>query len=131
MPGDTSLNDDSTILATMGMAPTVSGTMLAFVPMDEPVTSLVNGMSKTRRIRKGSDLDMLTINPTIKLTPLFESIRSFADAYKTMPSGSPPRYARTDAKNVIVSVSNIPFLIASMIYSLMLCSPPELTAPNP
>ena len=71
IPGCTSSSDDSTILATIGTAPTVSGTIEALVPMEVPTTKRVNGIRRTRRIRKGSDRRRFTRSPTVVLTPLF------------------------------------------------------------
>ena len=65
------MRDDSTILATIGIAPTVSGTIDATVPIDEPTTNLVKGIRRTRRIRNGSDLATLTMKPMMPLTILF------------------------------------------------------------
>ena len=73
IPGLTSLSDDSTIRATIGIAPTVRGTIDATVPMEEPTTNLVNGINRTSRIRNGSDLVTFTMNPMKPFTSLFSS----------------------------------------------------------
>ena len=101
IPGETSFNEDSTILATIGIAPIVSGTIEAVVPIDDPVTNRVNGMRSTSNIRNGKDLHMFTISPTTKLTGLFERIRPLSVAYNKIPIGSPAMYAKIDAKKVI------------------------------
>ena len=77
MPGCTSLSEDSTILATIGIAPIVRGTIAAVVPMDWPTINLVNGMRSTSKIRNGSDRVMFTMAPIMKLTGLFSSRRPF------------------------------------------------------
>ena len=89
IPGDTSQRDDSTIRATMGIVPTVRGTMDATVPMEEPVTNLVKGINKTSNIRKGNDLKIFTIVPKITLTGLFSKSLPLEVAYRTIPNGRP------------------------------------------
>ena len=115
MPGCTSFNDASTILATIGIAPIVRGTMAAVVPIDLPTTNLVNGISSTSRIRNGSDLVILTIVPTTAFTALFSRSLPFDVEYNTTPSGSPTAYDNSDEKNVMISVSHTPVMIASLI----------------
>ena len=77
MPGFTSFRDDSTIRATIGMAPTVRGTIDAVVPIEEPTTSLVKGIKSTSRIRNGSERATFTMNPMMPLTILFSRRRPF------------------------------------------------------
>ena len=89
IPGCTSLKEDSTILATIGIAPTVSGTMEAVVPMEDPVTNRVNGISSTRRIRNGRDRHILTAIPTAKFTYRLAMMPSFAVEYRMIPIGRP------------------------------------------
>ena len=115
IPGCTSFNEASTILATIGIAPIVKGTMAAVVPIDLPTTKRVNGISSTSRIRNGSDLVILTIVPTTALTTLFSSSLPLEVEYSTTPRGNPTAYENSDAKNVIISVSHTPVKIASFI----------------
>ena len=75
MPGFTSFKDDSTIRATIGIAPTVRGTIDATVPIEDPTTKRVNGMSNTSKIRNGSERVTFTMNPITAFTTRFSSRR--------------------------------------------------------
>ena len=60
-PLSTSLSDVSTRRATNGAAAIESGTMVAFVPIAVPTTSLESGNRTMIRMMKGKDLRTLTI----------------------------------------------------------------------
>ena len=97
------------------MAPIVSGTIAAVVPMDCPTRNLVNGISRTSRIRNGNERVMFTIAPITKFTPLFCKRRPFEVEYNITPRGIPTMYEKSEAKNVITNVSHTPVMIASFM----------------
>jgi hypothetical protein len=115
MPGFTSLSDASTILATIGIAPTVRGTIDATVPIEDPTTNLVNGIKSTSKMRNGSERVTFTIKPTTPFTTLFSRSLPFDVEYSTTPSGMPTAYENKEAKNVMMKVSHTPVMIASFI----------------
>src|SRR4051794_262191 len=67
-PWSTSRSEASTSRAMKGAAAIVSGTMAAAVPIEEPVTSRVNGMIATSRMMKGVERTALTMPPITRLT---------------------------------------------------------------
>ena len=73
IPDGTSFNDDSTILATIGIAPIVRGTIVAVVPIDAPTINRVTGIRRTSKIRNGSERLIFTIAPTTVLINLFSN----------------------------------------------------------
>jgi hypothetical protein len=74
IPGDTSHNEDSTILAMIGIAPIVRGTIVATVPIEDPVINLVTGMNNTNNINKDLDIDGVITKLEDKLTERLEAV---------------------------------------------------------
>ncbi len=70
-PRSTSRSAVSTRRAMNGAAAIVSGTTAAAVPIDEPTTSRVNGITATSKMMNGVERTALTITPITRFTAMF------------------------------------------------------------
>src|SRR5690606_8403346 len=85
MPLGISKREFSTSLAINGAAPTLKGTMAAYMPMDVPATIRVNGIIQTIKMIKGIALKMLTTIDKDLYTVKFSLYCPFRVKYKHTP----------------------------------------------
>src|ERR1700712_5273344 len=104
-PRSTSRSAVSTSRATNGAAAIVSGTTAAMVPMDDPTTSRVNGITATSRMINGVERTAFTTPPMTRFTARLRNTPSRSVRYSSTPSGSPKAAPTSPEMPTITSVS--------------------------
>src|SRR5690606_34843538 len=105
-----------------GAAAMVRGTMAAAVPMEEPVTSRVNGMIATSRMMKGVERTALTTPPTTRLMPALCSTPPRSVSRSSTPSGMPAAAPATPEMTTMTTVSHSDVAKSSSMAGVKLAS---------
>src|ERR1700686_4528816 len=104
-PRSTSRNAVSTSRAMNGAAAIVSGTTAAIVPIDDPTTSRVNGITATSRMIKGVERTAFTMLPMTRFTARLRNTPSRSVRYSSTPNGSPKAAPTSPEMPTMTSVS--------------------------